>query len=44
MLALDEETLESKGVTKGARHKIVLSIAKLKDRHKQLVNLEKVIR
>lgn len=42
LLALDEGTLESQGVTKGARHKIVLSINKLKERHKQLVQIEKV--
>lgn len=41
LLALDESTLESQGVTKGARHKIVLSISKLKERHKQLVQIEK---
>ncbi|XP_037792855.1 protein Smaug homolog 1-like [Penaeus monodon] len=43
LLALDEATLESQGVTKGARHKIVLSIAKLKERHKQLVQIEKEV-
>ena len=42
LLALDESALESQGVTKGARHKIVLSISKLKERHKQLVQIEKV--
>ncbi|KAG7176358.1 Smaug 1-like 2, partial [Homarus americanus] len=43
LLALDEATLESQGVTKGARHKIVLSINKLKERHKQLVQIEKEV-
>lgn len=43
LLALDESTLESQGVTKGARHKIVLSISKLKERHKQLVQIEKEV-
>lgn len=42
LLALDEATLEAQGVTKGARHKIVLSIQKLKERHKQLEQIEKV--
>lgn len=32
MMELNEESLEAQGVTKGARHKIVLSIAKLRDR------------
>lgn len=32
MLELTEEGLEAQGVTKGARHKIVLSIGKLKER------------
>lgn len=31
-MEMTEESLEAQGVTKGARHKIVLSIAKLKDR------------
>lgn len=43
LLALDEATLETQGVTKGARHKIVLSINKLKERHTQLVQIEKVM-
>ncbi|KAK8739360.1 hypothetical protein OTU49_003596 [Cherax quadricarinatus] len=43
LLTLDEATLESQGVTKGARHKIVLSINKLKERHKQLVQIEKEV-
>lgn len=42
LLTLDETVLESQGVTKGARHKIVLSIKKLRERHKQLVQIEKV--
>ncbi|CAL4058781.1 unnamed protein product, partial [Meganyctiphanes norvegica] len=42
LLALDEVTLESQGVTKGARHKIVLSIEKLKDRYRSLMQIEKV--
>ena len=42
LLALDEVTLEAQGVTKGARHKIVLSINKLKERYSQLVQIEKV--
>jgi len=32
MMNLSEEVLETQGVTKGARHKIILSIKKLKDR------------
>ncbi|XP_045118912.1 protein Smaug homolog 2-like isoform X3 [Portunus trituberculatus] len=43
LLALDETTLEAQGVTKGARHKIVLSINKLKERHTQLVQIEKEV-
>ncbi|XP_050692028.1 protein Smaug homolog 2-like isoform X3 [Eriocheir sinensis] len=43
LLALDEATLETQGVTKGARHKIVLSINKLKERHTQLVQIEKEV-
>lgn len=39
MLNLNEEGLEQQGVTKGARHKIVLSIGKLKDRVPQLKQL-----
>ncbi|KAL0266899.1 UNVERIFIED_CONTAM: hypothetical protein PYX00_009321 [Menopon gallinae] len=41
MLALTEEKLEALGVTKGARHKIILSIRKLKDRYNTLCQLEK---
>ncbi|UYV72551.1 SAMD4A [Cordylochernes scorpioides] len=43
MMALTEEQLETKGVTKGARHKIVLSIQKLKSRQTLLQNLEKEV-
>ncbi|KAB7508195.1 Protein Smaug-like protein 1 [Armadillidium nasatum] len=43
LLALTEKDLEAKGVTKGARHKIILSIAKLRERPKQLENIEKDI-
>lgn len=39
MLTLTEEGLEQQGVTKGARHKIVLSIAKLRERVGQLKQL-----
>ncbi|KAM3624889.1 uncharacterized protein V6R79_003483 [Siganus canaliculatus] len=41
MLALTEEQLEAQKVTKGARHKIVISIMKLKDRQNLLRSLEK---
>lgn len=41
MMSLTEEKLEGLGVTKGARHKIVLSIRKLRDRHVALCQLEK---
>jgi hypothetical protein len=44
MLELDENYLESKGVTKGARNKILLSIKKLKDRCEMLQKLEKVLK
>lgn len=43
MLNLTEEQLESMHVTKGARHKIVLSLQKLKDRQNTLKMLEKDI-
>jgi len=39
MMSLTEELLEKQGVTKGARHKIVLSIGKLKERPAQLKQL-----
>ena len=42
MLALSEEQLELQGVTKGARHKIALSIARLRERPSLLAQLEKV--
>ena len=41
MLALDDAKLCALGVTKGARHKIVLSVAKLNDRGKELRQMEK---
>ncbi|KAK3089916.1 hypothetical protein FSP39_007637 [Pinctada imbricata] len=43
MMTLSEEWLEKRNVTKGARHKIVLSIAKLKERQDLLRSLEKDI-
>ncbi|XP_022092986.1 protein Smaug homolog 1-like isoform X2 [Acanthaster planci] len=43
MMLLNEGKLESMNVTKGARHKIVLSIQKLKERQLTLYNLEKDI-
>ncbi|XP_071963574.1 protein Smaug homolog 1-like [Antedon mediterranea] len=43
MLDLTEEQLEAMKVTKGARHKIVLSIQKLKERQSTLQSLEKDI-
>lgn len=41
MLQLTEEQLAEQGVTKGARHKLALSIAKLQQRYTTLLNLEK---
>ncbi|XP_077420998.1 protein Smaug homolog 1 isoform X1 [Vanacampus margaritifer] len=41
MLSLSEEQLEAQKVTKGARHKIVISIQKLKERQNLLRSLEK---
>ena len=41
MLKLTEEQLADQGVTKGARHKLALSIAKLQQRYTTLLNLEK---
>lgn len=41
MLELTEERLADQGVTKGARHKLALSIAKLQQRYQTLINLEK---
>ncbi|XP_067680249.1 protein Smaug homolog 1-like isoform X1 [Haliotis asinina] len=43
MMNLSEEWLESQNVTKGARHKIILSIAKLRERQDLLRTLEKDI-
>ncbi|XP_043553636.1 protein Smaug homolog 1 isoform X4 [Chiloscyllium plagiosum] len=43
MMALTEVQLEAQHVTKGARHKIVLSIQKLKERQNVLRSLEKDI-
>lgn len=40
MLNLAEVDLECMGITKGARHKLLLSIAKLKDRSQLLTELE----
>lgn len=41
MLQLTEERLAEQGVTKGARHKLALSITKLQQRYTTLLNLEK---
>ncbi|XP_053720624.1 protein Smaug homolog 1 isoform X1 [Synchiropus splendidus] len=41
MMSLTEEQLEAQKVTKGARHKIVISIQKLKERQMLLRSLEK---
>ncbi|XP_001602138.1 protein Smaug homolog 1 [Nasonia vitripennis] len=41
MLELTEDRLAEQGVTKGARHKLALSIAKLQQRYQTLLNLEK---
>ncbi|XP_029474860.1 protein Smaug homolog 2 isoform X2 [Rhinatrema bivittatum] len=43
MMTLTEHHLESQNVTKGARHKIALSIQKLRDRQSVLKSLEKDI-
>ncbi|XP_078351384.1 LOW QUALITY PROTEIN: protein Smaug homolog 1-like [Oculina patagonica] len=43
MLGLNEDYLESKGVTKGARNKILLSIKKLSERTEMLSRLEKEV-
>ncbi|KAK9753317.1 SAM domain (Sterile alpha motif) [Popillia japonica] len=40
MLGLTEESLQSIGITKGARHKLLLSIGKLKERSTMLMELE----
>lgn len=42
MLELNDEYLEQKGVTKGARNKIVLCVQKIKERKSTLLQLEKV--
>ncbi|MCV4639313.1 hypothetical protein OFB62_28885, partial [Escherichia coli] len=41
MMTLTEQHLESQNVTKGARHKIALSIQKLRERQSVLKSLEK---
>ncbi|XP_063725298.1 protein Smaug homolog 1-like [Symsagittifera roscoffensis] len=41
MLSLDDEKLTALGVTKGARHKIVISVTKLNERSKELRQMEK---
>ncbi|XP_034947735.1 protein Smaug homolog 1 [Chelonus insularis] len=41
MLQLTEDQLAEQGVTKGARHKLALSISKLQQRYTSLINLEK---
>ena len=41
MLELTEDRLAEQGVTKGARHKLALSIGKLQQRYQILLNLEK---
>uniref|UniRef100_A0A8C6THD5 Protein Smaug homolog 1 n=1 Tax=Neogobius melanostomus TaxID=47308 RepID=A0A8C6THD5_9GOBI len=43
MLNLTEEQLEAQKVTKGARHKIVISVQKLRERQNQLRTLEKEV-
>lgn len=40
MLNLTDESLQTIGITKGARHKLLLSIAKLKERGLTLAELE----
>lgn len=40
MLNLTEESLQAIGITKGARHKLLLSIAKLRERGATLTQLE----
>lgn len=42
LLSLDNEALEAKGVTKGARHKLLQSIARLSQRSESLNAIEKV--
>uniref|UniRef100_A0A3B3RQW9 Protein Smaug homolog 1 n=1 Tax=Paramormyrops kingsleyae TaxID=1676925 RepID=A0A3B3RQW9_9TELE len=41
MMSLTEQQLETQNVTKGARHKIIISIQKLKERQNVLRSLEK---
>ncbi|XP_059614054.1 protein Smaug isoform X2 [Phlebotomus argentipes] len=41
MMDITEEHLQNLGVTKGARHKLVLCIQKLKERHSHLMEIEK---
>ncbi|XP_017331265.1 protein Smaug homolog 1 isoform X5 [Ictalurus punctatus] len=41
MMSLTEQQLEAQSVTKGARHKIIISIQKLKERQNMLRSLEK---
>lgn len=41
MLDLTEEKLADQGVTKGARHKLAISISKLQQRYDTLLTLEK---
>lgn len=43
MLELNDEYLEQKGVTKGARNKIVLCVQKIKERKSTLLQLEKEV-
>ncbi|XP_062862937.1 protein Smaug homolog 1 isoform X2 [Trichomycterus rosablanca] len=41
MMSLSEQQLETQNVTKGARHKIIISIQKLRERQNMLRSLEK---
>lgn len=43
MLALTEQQLEEKNVTKGARHKIIVNIDKLRARQSNVIGMEKSI-
>jgi len=43
MLALTEQQLEEKNVTKGARHKIIVNIDKLRARQSNVVSMEKCV-
>lgn len=40
MIALTDEQLQAAGITKGARHKLLISIAKLRERSSMLTQLE----